>query len=134
MGVSLTETCCRVVAVTAVIFTEVAQREAIQVPLVSGITEGAEIGVVRRDDDGAATGNKQAMELFQGGDHIGHVFDDVCSADLTERVIPKRIGNPIQISYYIGARVGIAIQADSAGILIDSAADIEDGTRTQGGD
>lgn len=95
-------------------------------PFVGGITEGTEIGIVRRHNHDAASRYEQAMELFDGGDDIRDVLDDVSSTNLPERVIAKRVRRMIEVCEDVGPGVRIAIQPDRTGIFVDSAADIQD--------
>ena len=50
-------------------------------PAVSGVAKGAEIRIVWRNDDGAAAGRKQPVELFDRADDVGDVLDHVYSAN-----------------------------------------------------
>ena len=110
MGGSLAESRGRVVSKPAVIFTEVAKREAVEVPAVGWIAERTEISVVRRDDDRAAAGSKQAIELFHGADHVGHVLNDVDRAHFAERTVAEWKGEMIEIGDHIRLGGRIAIQ------------------------
>jgi hypothetical protein len=67
----------------------------------------------------------QAMKLFHRCDHVGEVLDDVDGAQLVERIVGERIGDVIQDAEHIGMAVGIAIDADRAGVLIDPTADVK---------
>jgi hypothetical protein len=106
------------------IFTEIAEREAVQVPTVSWITEGAEIGVMRSDNERPPTRLKQAMELLHQADNISDVFDDMDSPHFLKAVVAKGKGDMVEISDNIGIRVCVSINADSAGVFFDTAADI----------
>ena len=109
------------------IFAEIAQREAIQVPAVRGIAKRAEIGVVGCNDKNAATRRRDAVEFFDRADDVGDMFDHVNGADFPESVIAKRKRIAVEICDDIRARVRIAIDADATGIFVDAAADIENG-------
>ena len=123
---NLTKLCRSVVAEAAVIHAEIAQGKAIEMPAVRGIAKRAEIGVMRGHDDDAAARCQQAMELFDGADHVGDVFDQVYGADPGERVIAKRERKVIEVGDNVGAGVEVAIQSDRAGVLIYSATNVED--------
>ncbi len=56
MGGNLTKARAGVVAKAAVIFAEVAERKAIQMPTMCWIAKRAEIRVMRRNDNDAAAG------------------------------------------------------------------------------
>src|SRR5258705_116250 len=79
-----------IVSESGVVGAEVAEGERVEVPAMSGIAEGAEIGIVRGLDADAAAGAHQAMKFLHGGDHVGEVLDDVDGAQLVERVIGER--------------------------------------------
>ena len=89
------------------------------------ITKGAEISVMRSDDHGAATRSKQPVKLFYRSDDVGYVLNDVNGADLPERIVTERIREVIKVSDYIRVRTGVAIEADSAWVLVDAAAHIQ---------
>lgn len=114
------------------ILTEIAERKAIQVPAVGGIAKGAEIGVVRGNDNDSAAGYEQAMELFYRADHVGYVFDDVGGADLAEGVVAEWKWEMIQVCDHVRPGMRTTIQADSAGVLVEPAADIENGKLAYG--
>src|ERR1700689_4722984 len=86
-----------VIAVAGVIVTEIAQREAVEVPTVSGVAEGAEVGVVRRDNQNFAAVANHTMELLHGTDHVGDVLDNGDGLERVETGIAERIGEMIQV-------------------------------------
>lgn len=89
-----------------------------------GIAEGAEVSIVRGDDDGAAAGREHAMKLFDRADHIADMLNNVDGANLAEGAVGEWPGEAVEIGDHIGARVGVPIDADRAGVLVDPAADI----------
>lgn len=125
MSGNLTKARTGVISVSSVIFPEVAQRKAVQVPAVCGIAKRAEIGVVWSDNNGTPTGREQTMKLLHRSNHIGHMLDDMNRAYLAKGAVAKREWKLIQIGNHIRARMSIAINPDAAGIFVDPAADIE---------
>src|SRR5207302_7848150 len=59
-----------VVAKSAVLFPKIAEAEAVQVALMGGVAEGAEVGVVRRLDPDGSAGAHQTVEFFHRADHV----------------------------------------------------------------
>jgi len=90
-----------------------------------GIAEGAEIGVVRRDDDHLAAGSDQAMKLLHAADDVRDVLDHVHGLQRVERRIAERVRDVVEVAQYVGAAGGIAIDTDRAWTLVDPAADVE---------
>ena len=109
------------------VLTEIAERKAIQVPAVRGIAKGAEISVMRRNDDDPAARREQAVELFHRVYHIRYVFDDMGGANLAEAAVAKREWEMIQVGDDIGPGMRIAIQAYRPTVFVEPAADIENG-------
>src|SRR5689334_12060268 len=105
---------------------EIAKAEAIEVMAMSGVAEGAEIGVVRRFDANRAAGADQAMKLLHRPDHVIDVFDDVDGGEAVEGAVGERVGEAIEIGEDVGAAGRIAVEADGAGLFMNAAADIED--------
>ena len=65
------------------------------------------------------------MELLHGADHIGNMLDHMDRAQLTEGAVAKWVGKTVQIAQHVGAGVRVAIQADGAGVFIDTAPDVQ---------
>jgi len=97
---------------------------------VCGITKGAEIGVVGSDDEDAAAGACEAVELLDGADDGGDMLDHVDGADLVEGVVAEGIREMIEVAEEVGAAGGIAVNAYGARVFVDSAADIENAHQT----
>jgi hypothetical protein len=89
------------------------------------IAKGAEIGIVRRDDEYPATASEQAMNFLHHPDDVRHMLDDMDSANFAERMIAQRIGKPVEVGDDVGARVGTSIEANSARVFVNAAANIE---------
>jgi len=104
------------------VLAKVAQGETVQVPLVSRIAEGTEVGVMGRDDEHATAGLKQPVELFHRSNDIRHVFDDVNSTDLAKGGVLKRKRKVVEIGDYVGISITVAINPNCAGIFLDSTA------------
>ncbi len=124
---NLTKTCLGVIFVAAGVIAEIAQGEAVQVPAVGRVTERAEIRVVRRDNKNPASRREQAVKFLHRPDYVRNVFDDMNGPDFSERIVPERKRNMIEIGNHIRARIRITVQADGAGVFVDAAADIENG-------
>lgn len=107
------------------VFAEIAKGKTVQVPLVGRITKRTEIGVVRCNDQNAATGFQQSVELLHCPNHIGDVFDDVNRSNFAERRISKRKREMIEVGDDIGVRVGISIKPNCAWMLLDAAPHVE---------
>jgi hypothetical protein len=119
------ETGGAVITEAAVVLPKITKRETVQVPAVRGIAERAEVGVMRRRDEQPAARCQYAMEFLHRADHIGDVLDHVNGAQLAEGAVAKRVRKTVQIAQHVGAGVGVAIDADGAGVLVDAAAYIE---------
>ncbi len=119
------KSCRRIVAVTAIVFAEIAQRKAIQMPAMSRVTEGTEIGVVRSNKNSAPARGQHAMELFHSSDHIAHMLDYMNGPDLPERVVSEWKRIAIEVGDNIGPGVSVAIEPNRSGIFVDAAADVQ---------
>ena len=107
------------------IFAEVAQRKAVQMPLMGRIAERTEIGVMGGDDQDAPTGLEQPMEFLYGPDDVRDMFDQVDRADFTKARVLKREREVIEIRDHVGIRVNVPINSDCARMLLDSTADVK---------
>ena len=105
----LTESRLRVVAESGVVRAEVAQREAVQVPAVRGIAEGAEVRVMRRSDVYGATRTKEAVELLHSADDVGDVLDHMNRAHVIEALVTKRVREPVHVHQHVGGCAGNAV-------------------------
>src|SRR5277367_867964 len=104
---------------------KVEERIGVQVPAMSGIPEGAEIGVMRSGDENGAPGFGDAVEFFHGGDDVRDVFDDVFGAELVEGIVAEGQAAVVQMAENIGGGGWIHIEADGAGIFCWTAAYVE---------
>src|SRR5262245_37062727 len=91
-----------------------------------GIAERTEVGVVRGFDPHRAAGADEPMELLHRADHVGQVFDHVDGGDAIERAVAERVREAVEIGEDVGAARGIAVEAESARLLVNPAADVED--------
>src|ERR1035437_6721035 len=107
------------------ILAEVAEAETVQVALVSGVAERAEIGVVRGLQAHGAAGPHQAVELLHCAHDVADVFDHVDRRQPVERAVGERIGKAVDAQQDFGAAGGIAVDSDGSGLLVNSAADVE---------
>ena len=121
-----------VVVVSAVVGAEVAEREAVEVPAMGGVAEGAEVGVVRRYQEDAPGWADDAMEFLHGANDIGHVLDDMDGAQGVEGVIAERIRKTVEVAEDIGAAAWVAIDSDGAGMFMDAAPDVQCATSATG--
>ena len=87
---------------------------------------------MRGDDEGSAAGREQPVQFLHRADHIGDVLNDVDGANLAERAIGKWPGKTVEIGNHVGARVGVPVDADGARMLVDAAADVQDGQSFKG--
>src|ERR1039457_2282 len=108
------------------VFAEVAKTEAVQVALVGGVAERAEIGVVRRLDAHRAARAHQPVKLLHGAHHVVDVFDDMDGRQPVERAVGERVRKTVQVRQDVGAAGGVAVDTDGAGLLVKAAADVED--------
>src|SRR3954451_9675832 len=65
------------------------------------------------------------MKLLHGADHVIHMFDDVNRRETVERTIGEGIRKAVEIGEDVGAAVGIPVEPDGSGLLVDPAADVE---------
>ena len=93
---------------------EIAEGIRIQMPAMSRVAEGRKIGVVwSRHEDGTAWFEK-TVELLHRAHHVTHMFYDVGTVDVVERIIGERVGERIDVANYIGATGWIAINPNGA--------------------
>ncbi len=65
------------------------------------------------------------MKLLHGADDVGDVLDDMDGAEGVEGVVAEGIREMVEVAQHVGAAARIAVDADSAGIFVDTAADVE---------
>ena len=107
------------------IFTEIAERKAIQVPAVGGIAERAEICIVGRNDNGAAARGEQPMEFLDCPYNVRHMLDHVRGADLAEGAVTKGEREMIEAGDNVGPGIRTVVETNSARVLIEPAPDVE---------
>jgi hypothetical protein len=108
-----------------VIFAEIAQREAVQVPLVRRIAERTEVRVMRGDDEDVAAWLEQSMEFLDGPDYVRDVLDEMDGADFTKGTVAKRKREVVKIGDNVGIRVRIPIDPNCTWIFVDAATYVE---------
>lgn len=96
-------------------------------PAVRRIAKGTVVGVMRGDDERLASRGEHAMDFFHGSDDVRDVLNDVDRAHFAEGVVGERPGEAVEIGDQVSASVDIAIDANGAGIFVDTASDVEDG-------
>src|ERR1035438_1679486 len=94
-------------------------------PAMRGIAPGTEVGVMRRHQHDSSAGTRQAVQLFHRSHHVADVFDHVDAANLVEGTVAERVRRTVQVAQHVGGRLGIVVNADGAGVLVASAADVE---------
>jgi hypothetical protein len=104
---------------------EVAEGEAVQVVLVGGVAEGAEIGVMRGFDAHASARLHQTVELFHGANDVGEMFDDVDGAQAVKGAVGERVGEVVKFADHVGGTGGVEVDAEGARVLANAAADVE---------
>ena len=107
------------------IFAEVAQGKAVQMPLMGRIAERAEIRVVRSYDEHATAGLEQPVEFLDRADNIRYVFDEMDCADFVKGTVAEREREVVKIGDYVSIGVRIPIDSDCTWIFLDPAAYIE---------
>src|ERR1039458_1059937 len=107
------------------VLAEVAKAEAVQVALVGGVAERAEMVVVRRLDAHRAARAHQAVKLLHGAHHVVDVLDYVDGRQPVERAVGERVRKTVQVRQDVGAAGGIPVDTDGAGLLVNAAADVE---------
>src|ERR1022692_3756016 len=122
---NLTESRFRIISEAGGIVAEVAEAETVQMVLVRGIAEGAEIGVMRRLQAHRAARLLQPVELLHGADHGAHVIDGMDGRQPIERVVGERVGKAVEVRQDVGAAGGIAVDSDGAGLLVNPAAHVQ---------
>ena len=80
---------------------------------------------MRRDDFQNAAGFRDAMQLGNETKHVRHMLDDVTTNDLFELVVRERIWKRSQIVNDVCMTQAICIDADRAGKLVLTAADVK---------
>ena len=55
-----------------------------------GVAKGAEVGIVRGYDDGAAAGREEAVKLLYRPDDVRDVLDDMDCSKFAKRIIAER--------------------------------------------
>ena len=118
------KSCFGVVAVSGIVLAKVAERIAVEVPLVRRIAKRAEIRVVRRNDEHFAAGAHQPVEFLDGFDHVRNVLDDVDRLQPIERAIAEWIRKAVELHKNVRFGAWVAIDSNGPDELIDSAADV----------
>jgi hypothetical protein len=91
---------------------------------VGRVAEGAEIRVVRSDDKGPSAGLEEAVKLLHQADDVFNMFNDVNGAHFAETAVTKGKRDAVEVSDDVGVCVCVPVNADSARIFFDAAADI----------
>ena len=107
------------------IFAEIAQGKAVQMPFVGRIAKRAEIRVMGGDDKDAAPGLEEPVEFLDGPDDVRDVLDQMDCADFTKRAVPEGEREMVEIGKYVRIGVRVAVDADCARIFLDPAAYVE---------
>ena len=81
---------------------------------------------MRSDDLQDAAGFGNAVQLGDKTKHVGNVLDDVATNDLFEFVVRERIWKRSQIVNDVCMTSSISIDADRAGKLVLTTANVED--------
>lgn len=66
------------------------------------------------------------MEFFDRADHVADMFDDMHGADMVEGRVCEWVGPAIDIDEHVGGGTSDTIDSESARVLVDSAAYVED--------
>src|SRR5579883_3498032 len=85
------ETRLRVIPESAVVLPEIPEAEAVQMALVRGVAEGAEIRVMRRFQAHRPALPHQPVKLLHGADDVVHMLDDVDRRQPVERAVGERV-------------------------------------------
>jgi hypothetical protein len=112
-----------------VVFAEIAQRKAVEVPPVGRITKRAEIGIVRSHDYHPAARGNDAVELLHRADYIRYMLDQMDGADFAEGIVPEGQGDLVQICDHVRARVRVTVYPDSARIFVEPTTYVKDRQR-----
>ena len=91
-----------------------------------GVAKRTEVGVVGRNDHHPAARSEQAMEFLDGANHIRDVLDDMRCADFAERIAFDRPWEMVEVSDNIRLSTRVAVDSDGAGVLINTAAYVQD--------
>ncbi len=89
------------------------------------IAEGTEIGIVRRDDDGFATGREQTVKFLHGLNDVADMLDHVRGSDFAKRTVAEWKGIVIEIRNHVGPGVRVSVQADGSGVLVNAATNVK---------
>jgi hypothetical protein len=115
----------RIVAVAGIVLAEITEGEAVEMPAMGGVAEGAEVGIVRRDDEDLASGANEAVKFFHGFHDVAHVFDHVNGLQGVEGGISERVRKLVELANHVGSAGGVAVDANGSGEFVDAAADVE---------
>ena len=91
----------------------------------SGISRPVRVGVVWRNDLQFAARLCYAVQLSNETKHIRHVLNNVTTDNLFKFIVVERIRKVSQIVNYICMTQAIRIDADRAGKLVLTTADVE---------
>ena len=94
-------------------------------PAVSGVAERAEIRIMRRNNEDAPSGADQPVKFLHCADYVGDVLDDMDRAQLIESSVAKRVRKTVEVADDVSMGIGIQIDSNSARVLVDSTADVE---------
>lgn len=90
------------------------------------VAERGEIRVVRGDNPNQAARPHEPVEFLHRFHDVGDMLDDVHSVQFVETVIAERVGEPVEVTQYIGAAAWIAVHANRARTFVAAAADVQD--------
>ena len=124
MDFNLTKFCRRVITEAPVVFPEVPKREAVEVAAMRRIAKRAEVRVVRSLNPDSAPGSNQPVKLLHGADYVVYVLDHMDRGQPVERTVGERVGKAIEVGQDVGAAVGIPVEPNGSGLLVNPAADV----------
>ena len=81
---------------------------------------------MRRRDIDFTPRAQEPVKLFHRANHIGNMLDHMNRTHFVENRVGEWVGNMVDINNRISSGRSYAIDADTAGVLVDSAADIKD--------
>jgi len=96
-----------------------------QMPAVSRVGVGSDVGKVRRVEADERTRLPDAVQLGDDGQHIIDVLDHLIADEQIKLVVGEWVWHVVQVVDDIGPGARVIVEADAAGRLMLAAADVE---------
>lgn len=109
--------------------------EGIAVEVIAMRRVGSPIGIriVRRQDLQHSAGLRDAMQFVDEAEHVRDMLYDMAADDLVELIIIKRIRKDAEVVNDVGMTTRVRVDADSAGKLVLTTANVENTSGSRSG-